>query len=131
MKKEKNKKTSITLQLSYLVFGQGNRFDLFFFFLSEIQSNLRSTEEMFDNSAHRSIRTDFRCAICRRKNTFHCEHDTPIRDQFLGANEQLSNNDVYRSSLRQTNQQAETSTSINQTFNQLNTNQNSRSCVIL
>jgi hypothetical protein len=29
-------------------------------------------------------RTDLRCAVCRQKNTFHCEHDTPYRDIYLG-----------------------------------------------
>ncbi|UJR09231.1 hypothetical protein I4U23_013478 [Adineta vaga] len=34
---------------------------------------------------YQQMRTDFRCAICQRKNVFHCEHDTPHRDRFLGA----------------------------------------------
>ncbi|CAF1590216.1 unnamed protein product, partial [Didymodactylos carnosus] len=31
------------------------------------------------------IREDFRCALCRQKNVFHCEHDTKYRDQILGT----------------------------------------------
>lgn len=30
-------------------------------------------------------RNDFRCGLCRQKNAFHCEHDTPYRDQYLGG----------------------------------------------
>ena len=30
-------------------------------------------------------RSDFRCVLCQRKNVFHCEHDTPYRDRYLGA----------------------------------------------
>jgi hypothetical protein len=37
---------------------------------------------MEDNSS--AMRYDFRCNLCRVKNVFHCEHDTPYRDQFLG-----------------------------------------------
>ena len=32
-----------------------------------------------------SVRDDFRCGLCRQKNAFHCEHDTPYRDQYLGV----------------------------------------------
>jgi uncharacterized cupredoxin-like copper-binding protein len=32
-------------------------------------------------------RGDFRCGICQQKNVFHCEHDTPYRDQYLGTND--------------------------------------------
>ena len=28
-------------------------------------------------------RDDFRCGLCRQKGAFHCEHDTPYRDQYL------------------------------------------------
>ena len=28
-------------------------------------------------------RSDLRCSLCRQKNAFHCEHNTPYRDQFL------------------------------------------------
>jgi hypothetical protein len=31
------------------------------------------------------VRDDFRCSLCRQKNAFHCEHDTPYRDQLLGS----------------------------------------------
>lgn len=31
------------------------------------------------------VRDDFRCAVCQRKHAFHCEHDTPYRDQILGT----------------------------------------------
>lgn len=31
------------------------------------------------------VRDDFRCYVCRRKHAFHCEHDTPYRDQMLGT----------------------------------------------
>ncbi|CAF1027600.1 unnamed protein product, partial [Didymodactylos carnosus] len=31
------------------------------------------------------IREDFRCAICRQKHVFRCEHDTKYRDQILGT----------------------------------------------
>jgi hypothetical protein len=34
------------------------------------------------------VRDDFRCGVCRQKNVFHCEHDTPYRDRYLGAYEQ-------------------------------------------
>jgi len=34
------------------------------------------------------VRDDFRCSLCRRKNAFHCEHDTPYRDQLLGSYDQ-------------------------------------------
>jgi hypothetical protein len=34
------------------------------------------------------VRDDFRCSLCRQKNTFHCEHDTPYRDQLLGTYDQ-------------------------------------------
>jgi hypothetical protein len=30
-------------------------------------------------------RDDFRCFVCRNKEAFHCEHDTPYRDQYLGT----------------------------------------------
>ncbi|CAF0944402.1 unnamed protein product [Adineta steineri] len=33
-------------------------------------------------SGKRIQQEDFRCAICRQKNVFHCEHNTPYRDQF-------------------------------------------------
>lgn len=35
-----------------------------------------------------AVRDDFRCSLCRQKNTFHCEHDTPYRDQLLGTYDQ-------------------------------------------
>ena len=35
-----------------------------------------------------SVREDFRCLLCRQRNVFHCEHDTPYRDQYLGATDQ-------------------------------------------
>jgi len=28
-------------------------------------------------------RQDYRCGVCQMKNVFHCEHDTPYRDQYL------------------------------------------------
>jgi hypothetical protein len=34
------------------------------------------------------VRDDFRCSLCQRKNAFHCEHDTPYRDQLLGTYDQ-------------------------------------------
>jgi hypothetical protein len=34
---------------------------------------------------HLQTRGDFRCALCRDKGCFHCEHDTPYRDQYLGT----------------------------------------------
>ncbi len=37
-----------------------------------------------DTDYHQT-RTDFRCLLCRRKNAFHCEHDTPYRDRYLGT----------------------------------------------
>ena len=37
-----------------------------------------------------SVRDDFRCSICRQKNAFHCEHDTPYRDQLLGLSDQAN-----------------------------------------
>lgn len=36
-------------------------------------------------SVPQNIRDDFRCAVCRRKSAFHCEHDTPYRDELLGT----------------------------------------------
>lgn len=33
-------------------------------------------------------RNDFRCEVCRQKSVFHCEHDTPYRDQYLGTSEE-------------------------------------------
>lgn len=39
-------------------------------------------------SSYSAVRDDFRCSLCRQKNTFHCEHDTPYRDQLLGTYEQ-------------------------------------------
>ena len=41
---------------------------------------------MEDNSP--MMRYDFRCNLCRIKNVFHCEHDTPYRDQFLGLQDE-------------------------------------------
>jgi hypothetical protein len=35
-----------------------------------------------------AVREDFRCGLCRQKNVFHCEHDTPYRDRYLGAYDQ-------------------------------------------
>ncbi len=35
-----------------------------------------------------TLRDDFRCSLCQRKNAFHCEHDTPYRDQLLGTHDQ-------------------------------------------
>lgn len=32
-----------------------------------------------------AVRDDFRCSLCRHKHAFHCEHDTPYRDQLLGS----------------------------------------------
>jgi hypothetical protein len=34
---------------------------------------------------HLQTRGDFRCAVCRDKACFHCEHDTPYRDIYLGT----------------------------------------------
>jgi hypothetical protein len=34
------------------------------------------------------MRYDFRCNICRQKSVFHCEHDTPYRDQYLGISDE-------------------------------------------
>ena len=34
------------------------------------------------------IRDDFRCLVCRQKSVFHCEHDTPYRDQYLSIVEE-------------------------------------------
>jgi hypothetical protein len=35
-----------------------------------------------------AVRDDFRCSLCRQKSAFHCEHDTPYRDQILGTYDQ-------------------------------------------
>ena len=35
-----------------------------------------------------SMRGDFRCSLCQQRNVFHCEHDTPYRDQYLGSTDQ-------------------------------------------
>lgn len=35
-----------------------------------------------------TVRDDYRCLMCRQKDVFHCEHDTPYRDRFLLAKEQ-------------------------------------------
>ena len=43
------------------------------------------------------MRDDYRCLICRQKDAFHCEHDTPYRDRFLddkGRERRQSNNDT-------------------------------------
>ncbi len=37
------------------------------------------------NTDYTQTRTDFRCVLCRRMNAFHCEHDTPYRDRYLGT----------------------------------------------
>lgn len=29
-------------------------------------------------------RDDLRCTLCRQRDAFHCEHDTPYRDIYLG-----------------------------------------------
>ncbi|CAF3463041.1 unnamed protein product [Rotaria socialis] len=31
------------------------------------------------------LRENNRCGICRQKGIFHCEHDTPYRDIYLGV----------------------------------------------
>jgi len=46
------------------------------------------------------VRDDFRCSLCRQKNTFHCEHDTPYRDQLLGTYEQEKSYMMSRNSRR-------------------------------
>jgi len=43
-------------------------------------------------------RSDYRCSICRQKNVFNCEHNTPYRDQFLDTygQEKLYNQRDYQ-----------------------------------
>lgn len=41
-------------------------------------------------SIQENVRDDFRCAICRRKRAFQCEHNTPYRDEFLGIDDSIS-----------------------------------------
>ncbi|CAF0925973.1 unnamed protein product [Rotaria sordida] len=36
-------------------------------------------------NANHFDREDFRCGVCRQKGAFHCEHDTPYRDIYLGT----------------------------------------------
>ena len=57
------------------------------------------------SSAYSSGRNDFRCAVCRQKNAFHCEHDTPYRDQYLGTYEYPSPNRKRRATEQQVNSQ--------------------------
>lgn len=49
-----------------------------------------------------SVRDDFRCEPCRQKNAFHCEHDTPYRDQLLGTYDQDKSQFVPANSRRET-----------------------------
>jgi hypothetical protein len=37
------------------------------------------------SASYPETRSDFRCLLCRRQNVFHCEHDTPYRDRYLGT----------------------------------------------
>ena len=46
------------------------------------------TKQMATFSGLAPVRDDFRCSLCRQKNAFHCEHDTPYRDQLLGSYDQ-------------------------------------------
>ena len=53
-----------------------------------------------------SVRDDFRCSLCRQKNAFHCEHDTPYRDHILGTYNQVggtSRRDQHRQGSHVTN----------------------------
>ncbi len=49
------------------------------------------------------VRDDFRCSLCRQKNTFHCEHDTPYRDQLLGTYDQEKPYMISSNSRRESN----------------------------
>jgi hypothetical protein len=49
-----------------------------------------------------TVRDDFRCSLCRQKNAFHCEHDTPYRDQLLGTYDQVKPHMSASSSRRET-----------------------------
>ncbi|CAF2510389.1 unnamed protein product [Rotaria sp. Silwood2] len=40
---------------------------------------------MTTNASYSDARGDFRCGLCRQKGAFHCEHDTPYRDIYLGT----------------------------------------------
>jgi hypothetical protein len=61
---------------------------------------------MATHSGLASVRDDFRCSVCRQKNAFHCEHDTPYRDQLLGTYNQVtttSRRDNHRTGSHVTN----------------------------
>ncbi|CAF0942807.1 unnamed protein product [Rotaria sp. Silwood1] len=40
---------------------------------------------MTTTASYSDTREDFRCGLCRQKGAFHCEHDTPYRDIYLGT----------------------------------------------
>ncbi|CAF1114437.1 unnamed protein product [Rotaria magnacalcarata] len=48
-----------------------------------------------------SVRDDFRCSLCVQKHTFHCEHDTPYRDQLLGSYDSSKPHSVSSNSRRE------------------------------
>ncbi|CAF1459816.1 unnamed protein product [Adineta ricciae] len=94
------------------------------------------------------MRTDFRCAICQRKNVFHCEHDTPHRDRFLGADIPETSRSfkmddhihIHENNTRQRvgshtstrhNQVSTYNTNTYQSSQTYQTNQKSKACVIL
>ncbi|CAF3364411.1 unnamed protein product [Rotaria socialis] len=63
-----------------------------------------------------SVRDDFRCSLCQQKNTFHCEHDTPYRDQLLGSYDSSkphSVSSISRRELQRTRPSKTTSASAN------------------
>jgi hypothetical protein len=66
------------------------------------------------------VRDDFRCSLCRQKNVFHCEHDTPYRDQLLGMYGQEKPHMTSANSRRQHHQRG----SYNNNYNNLTNNYN-------
>lgn len=53
-----------------------------------------------------TMRGDYRCLICRQKDVFHCEHDTPYRDRFL-VDKELERNQSDSNSGSKRNQQSQ------------------------
>jgi hypothetical protein len=72
-------------------------------------------------------RSDYRCSICRQKSAFHCEHNTPYRDQFLdtyGQEKPYDQRDSQRTRSNQNNNSAN-----NNRMQNMNTGRNKNSNV--
>lgn len=62
-------------------------------------------------------RTDFRCGLCRQKGAFHCEHDTPYRDQYLASYDSNTPRTSVGSNNRRSKSETRTSTITNHSVN--------------